>query len=280
MGIKSPYICEIAPDTYAINEFGLAAMYLLVGQEQALLIDTGCGVCDLKGVIRSLTEKPYIVAATHGHFDHVGGIGCFDEVYLNEKDHDLARTFTPEEVRSYADSFGKSGGYQIFDYSIEAITEIVRFPFLLPLTEGDCFNLGGRVVEAFEIPGHTDGGIAFLDVNNRIMFSGDCCNVNLLTPNCSVATTLTALQKFRSLTTRFDQNFNGHVGYKGSAGCMSQPKEVVDDLLHICISILEKTAVPESFEFIGYTFTQVSHGCARLSYDPDRLAEEEREHGK
>ena len=43
MGIKTPFISEIAKNTYAINEFGLTAMYLLVGDESALLIDTGCG---------------------------------------------------------------------------------------------------------------------------------------------------------------------------------------------------------------------------------------------
>ena len=30
MGIREPFVSEIAPDTYAINEFGLAAMYLAV----------------------------------------------------------------------------------------------------------------------------------------------------------------------------------------------------------------------------------------------------------
>ena len=48
MGIKKPFVSEIAKDTYAINEFGLTAMYLIIGEEKALLLDTGCGVCDLK----------------------------------------------------------------------------------------------------------------------------------------------------------------------------------------------------------------------------------------
>lgn len=42
MGIKASFVCEIAPKTYAINEYGLAAMYLLVGEKKAMLIDTGC----------------------------------------------------------------------------------------------------------------------------------------------------------------------------------------------------------------------------------------------
>ena len=56
MAIIKPYICEIAPKTYVINEFGLSAMYLLVGEEKALLIDIGCGLCDLKQVQKGCPE--------------------------------------------------------------------------------------------------------------------------------------------------------------------------------------------------------------------------------
>ncbi|MFQ6997488.1 MAG: MBL fold metallo-hydrolase [Blautia sp.] len=29
-----------------------------------------------------MTDKPYDVVLTHGHLDHVGGIGAFTDVYL------------------------------------------------------------------------------------------------------------------------------------------------------------------------------------------------------
>ena len=59
--IKEPMVMEIAKNTYAINEFGLSACYFLVGEERALLIDTACGLSDLKGIAASLTDKPYDV---------------------------------------------------------------------------------------------------------------------------------------------------------------------------------------------------------------------------
>ena len=46
--IKEPMVIEIAKNTYAINEFGLSACYFLIGEERALLIDTACGLSDLK----------------------------------------------------------------------------------------------------------------------------------------------------------------------------------------------------------------------------------------
>lgn len=271
MGIRTPFISEIAPDTYAISEFGLATMYLLVGKDRALLIDTGCGICDLKQTVRELTDKPLVTALTHGHFDHCGGMDCFDEVYANEKDYDLIRSIKREEVQSYADQFGKAGGYEVYDYSPEDVRKITEFPKLLLLNEGDCFDLGERKVEVYEIPGHTPGGIAFLDVDNRIMISGDCCNTNLLAPFASVTVTWEALKKFRSLSDRFDQNFNGHTGYMGMPNCFSQPKETADDLIHICELILKGEGTPELFDFLGYKFMAMKYGCAKLSYDPKKL---------
>jgi hydroxyacylglutathione hydrolase len=275
MAIKTPLICEIAPDTYAINEFGTAAMYLLVGKERALLIDTGCGICDLKAVVDSLTDKPLTVAATHGHMDHVGGMGCFKEMYINEKDWEMTKSVAgkADEIKSYADSFGKSGGYEIYDYSPDRISENIAVPKLLPLREGQRFELGGRAVEVFEIPGHTPGGCSFLDEKNRIIFSGDCCNINLLAPECSVTATLKAIEKFKSLSGRFDQNFNGHAGFGACPNCLSQPKSVPDDLIHICHDILEHKGTPFQFEFLGYPLTQMKYGNAKLSYDPDRLGD-------
>ena len=231
MGIRTPFISEIAPDTYAINEFGLATMYLLVGKERALLIDTGCGICDLKQTVRELTDKPMVTALTHGHFDHCGGMDCFDEVYANEKDYELIRSIKREEVQSYADQFGKAGGYGVYDYSPEDVRTITEFPKLLLLNEGDCFDLG---------------------------FS-------------SVTVTWEALKKFRSLSDRFDQNFNGHTGYMGMPNCFSQPKETADDLIHICELILKGEGTPELFDFLGYKFMAMKYGCAKLSYDPKKL---------
>lgn len=268
MGIKSPFISEIAPHTYAINEFGLSTMYLLTGTKRALLIDTGCGICNLQQTVKSLTDKPLQVALTHGHFDHCGGMGCFEKVYLNEKDWELAKSISQAEVREYADSFGNAGGYEVYEYSTGDVKEITEFPQFLPLNDGDHFELGGKSVEVYEIPGHTRGGIAFLDADNRIMISGDCCNTNLLAQDSSVADTLNALKKFRSLSPKFDRNFNGHVGFMGHPDCLSQPESVPDDLIHICEMILNGQGTPREYEFLGHTFTQMSYGCAKLSYDP------------
>lgn len=72
-------IRQIYKDTYAILDktFGAHSvyMYLLVGNEKALLIDSDYGMLDLPQVVREITDKPVICACTHGHLDHaLGGI--------------------------------------------------------------------------------------------------------------------------------------------------------------------------------------------------------------
>ena len=83
---RHPYY-EFEKDTYEIDEFDCSSIFLFVGKERALLLDTGCGIGDLKGVIRKITDKPYIVIASHGHMDHIGGAGAFDELYINPADN-------------------------------------------------------------------------------------------------------------------------------------------------------------------------------------------------
>ena len=51
-------IREIADRTWEIGEFDCDSMFLLEGDEKALLIDTGIGIGDLPAVIRKLTDKP------------------------------------------------------------------------------------------------------------------------------------------------------------------------------------------------------------------------------
>ena len=116
MGIREPFVSEIAPDTYAINEFGLAAMYLAVGSERALLIDTGCGLTDLPALVRRFTDKPLDVMLTHCHPDHAGGIGWFDRIYLHPDDFPAVPELDADEIRGYNRMLGEQGSFQVYEY--------------------------------------------------------------------------------------------------------------------------------------------------------------------
>src|SRR5574344_1700677 len=77
--------------------------YLVVGSKSAALIDTCCGVGNIRKTVEELTSLPYIVILTHGHVDHVGGVGLFDDkdIYLSAKDKRMANHHKSKFLRKF-----------------------------------------------------------------------------------------------------------------------------------------------------------------------------------
>lgn len=123
---------------------GMVRCFLIVGQQRALLLDTGASPCDLMGMIRKITELPIIVLHTHGDGDHTANDCQFPDIYAHPDEFPIIRRFRPEYT-----------GH------------------LHPITEASSFDLGGRLLQVIETPGHTPGSICLLDRSNRILFSGD-----------------------------------------------------------------------------------------------------------
>ncbi len=253
--MKMPQVAEIGNKTYVINEYGLNAMFLLVGDEKALLIDTGTGVFDLPLLIKTLTDKPVQVVLTHGHPDHAGAIGWFDEVYAHPDDFEMALTLTYEGRRGYAESLLKMN--PAAPVTADDTVRFEKLPKMLPMFDGETIDLGGRKVMVFETPGHTPGGLSFLDVRERIMITGDACNGNTLLlsfggephPKQTLSTLRKTAEKLISLEPLYDRNYNGHVGYGGSAFCLPQPYSVSRDMKSLCEDLLSGNQKPAEQSF-------------------------------
>ena len=88
-------IVEIAEGVYQIKYYWLGVanvyMFLIVGEEKALLVDTGYSITDAVRFVRKVTPLPLILVNTHGHFDHIGGNADIGEAYLSEADWETAR---------------------------------------------------------------------------------------------------------------------------------------------------------------------------------------------
>ncbi|WP_185446197.1 MBL fold metallo-hydrolase [Kribbella qitaiheensis] len=126
-------------------------IYLLLGSERALLLDTGTGDADLRKVVDELLDGrdlELVVAHTHGHGDHVGG----DDQFRTEQEKNGKRTYlvgkSAEEVASY---FG------ITSWPDQVVE----------------FDLGDRVLDVVPIPGHHASHLAFYDRSTQLLLTGD-----------------------------------------------------------------------------------------------------------
>ena len=283
MPITYPLIAEIAKNVYCINEFGMDAMFLFVGTERALLIDTGTCLFDIPATVRQLTDKPVDVALTHGHVDHAGGIGWFEKIYMHPADIEAARTLRPEARRGYAEMLLKLAG-GLYGKTADDVVVFDKTPEFVPIREGYVFDLGGRIITVYETPGHTPGGLSFLDADARILITGDACNPNTLLsgkrpdgtrqPNSSVDTLRKTALRIRSLQPFYDRNYNGHIGYGPSISFLPMPDSITDDMIVLCEKILKGEAEQKPETGFNGACVRSVYGAAQVQYDPDYLYED------
>jgi glyoxylase-like metal-dependent hydrolase (beta-lactamase superfamily II) len=149
---------QIDADTYALRQslqttFEAPFLYLLFGDEKALLIDTGVAGAPLGAEVDRLIADwsaanlhkrvSLVVMHSHGHADHVGGDGEFsgraDTVVVGHSEAEVAAFFG-----------------------------IGAWP-----AEQAAFDLGGRVVDIVPTPGHHPSHVMVFDRRTGILFSGD-----------------------------------------------------------------------------------------------------------
>lgn len=211
MKLKPAQVTKIDETTYRFTEaaFGEKVyMYLLIGEERALLIDTAYGFTDVPAAIREITPLPLTVVNTHGHMDHIHGNHLYPEVYLSAKDEEV---FTQHNDSGYLMRLLKEIAAQN-----KLPTFLLKLPFFQvkkivtsypsvhrPLPTEMFFELGGRKVSIIETPGHTVGSICLLDEKNGWLFSGDNnCEPGVLLnfpESASVAAFREGIRKLRAL---------------------------------------------------------------------------------
>ncbi|MGI6254483.1 MAG: MBL fold metallo-hydrolase [Acutalibacter sp.] len=129
---------EYAQGLFLLDD-GRVRQFLFLGEDNALLIDTGFPDSHIQDTVRQLTDNPLQVLMTHGDMDHTGGLEDFGQCWLHPGDWDLVHS---------------------------SVT-------LHPLEEGNRFSCGSYQLEVVEIPGHTHGSVAFFDAEHRLLLPGD-----------------------------------------------------------------------------------------------------------
>ncbi|WP_162942604.1 MBL fold metallo-hydrolase [Cryobacterium soli] len=161
------------------------ALYLLVGREAALLVDTGIreSVTDvlLPYLKRTGIDRHSIRWAvnTHCDFDHTGGNGALraavPDVQIVAHRLDTALTedlqlLIDERYGEFRDSDGFDDPPETTAY-LRSVSDLVPVDNVVAGTE--VFDLGDRVVRLLHVPGHSPGHLAVYDESNRALLIGD-----------------------------------------------------------------------------------------------------------
>ncbi|MBO5556333.1 MAG: MBL fold metallo-hydrolase [Oscillospiraceae bacterium] len=167
---------RVLPSVTAISEpyhFQEVISYLIEGEERALLLDSGMGLGNMKAMVEFLTDKPVTLVNSHSHFDHVGDNWRFPETHLLDLPdyvHALERgeVFQPDAENRVPEASWYEG-----EVWFDLKTWHTKPCKVVPIHDGDCFDLGGRVLRVLSTPGHTKDSIMLADDGNKILFTGD-----------------------------------------------------------------------------------------------------------
>lgn len=233
---------EIGNGIYLIDDNKIATAYLVVGQNKALLIDTGIGLGDLKSVVSNLTTLPIIVVNTHGHSDHVWGNFQFEEAYIAKADMQLyENSYSKEERTNIIEMFKDKIPPEITQKELNEWTELKPCK-TLTIKQGDLIDLGGKILQVIEVPGHTNGSIVLLDESDEILFAGDSIISRLwmhLEESADLNTYLNSIKALRNYCLKFKDIYCGHTKYNEEPFGVS----FIDDIIRDVTEIVEGTKV-------------------------------------
>jgi glyoxylase-like metal-dependent hydrolase (beta-lactamase superfamily II) len=277
-------VYELKKNVYSIYERspslgGDVWMHLILGPEKAMLIDTGFGIGNLKGLVNELAGSgDLITAITHPHGDHCGGNYQFGEVYC----HKYAVPVLESQMKPHAlDNFielDKDGKGIKYDFDKSDIIPFKEYR-IISCENNYIFNLGGgHEIELVHTPGHAPGGCCFIDRKNRILFSGDAL---VFTPvligggpmrdglpfveYSTVKSFRVELAKLAKRINEFDAVYPGH-------SILGIAPSIVQDMLDLCDQII---ADPDCNEYRMETFGSMGKlkvtGLASLMYADETI---------
>lgn len=146
---------KINAQTTRIIDKGRESMFLIEGADTALLIDTGMDTDRLDSLVKMITAKPVQTVLTHGHIDHIGRTGDFDQVFLHPADRELY------EVHCHFHK-GRFNSDPLFFKPLDAVQDMPEY-----------FELGGNRIDVVPLAGHTAGSVLLVDSLNQTVYTGD-----------------------------------------------------------------------------------------------------------
>lgn len=209
---------------------------LINGEDRALLIDAGLGMA---GGLRRYVEgivgkgKPILCACTHGHVDHVGSAIEFDRAYLSQKDWYMLPGFALHAPTRFGDltAFSCDNPDVLYHAAHHYVpNQNTRFQ---DIEDGDSFDLGGVVVRAIAVPGHSEGSMAYWIEQERLCFTGDAISHQVHIKRRNAAQMLIcrdAVLRFIDIVGEDCRLYSGHVS-------LAQPMSVAHQLAQAMLDV-------------------------------------------
>jgi len=213
----------VDPGTFAIGEpryYQGNYSYLILGAQRAVLFDAGTGLEDIVPVVRSLTDLPVTVIASHLHFDHVGALGRFDKTAVLDEPSLRARarnsrlTLRRYEFLGFADRL-PSPTFRVDEW----------------WAPGSTIDLGGRRLRVLATPGHTSTSVSLYDESRRQLFAGDFIypgELYAFLPDASRSAYLATTRRLLSIIDPETRIFSAHM--QGEPAPLKAPVLQVADL--------------------------------------------------
>ncbi len=235
-----PEIKKIDEKTWALDEGGVR-FFLLAGSERSLMIDSGMQTEDARGIaeeILTAAGAPHGDALelinTHADRDHIHCNSQFPWFYMH-----------PAEATNFYGTKGATGEMRA-------------------VWDGDEIDLGGRILRVIEIPGHTPGSIALLDVESRRLFGGDSIQdgrIFMFGVQREMHAYRASMKRLMGMMDQFDTVFASHA-------TMEVPANYVELMYEASGRVLAGEVEGHPAEFFGNKMTVVDCGACTYLCQP------------
>lgn len=243
-----------------------SSFYVVTGSEKAVVIDTGFDEEPILSAIRQVTDLPLELIITHGHWDHIYHVDEFQTFGIaKEEDAPFLQQRHDQAVPKW-------------------------------IAEGDTIELGDTSLQMIALPGHTPGCLLFVDVDRKVVFTGDAigsgCGVWMQIPDgLSIPRYRQALteaeQKLRSLGVN-DQEWLFLGGHKLQefTSTVAKPNPIgmalIADMIVLCDRIIageagERRSTAKQFTEEPVYFA--AYGKAEMEYVKSRIQDGAEEYG-
>ena len=197
---------QIDQSTHIISEYRHweeSHSYLLNGNRDSLLIDTGLGIENIYEQVIRLTDKPVIAVATHIHWDHIGGHKFFPEFYVHENEVSWLNGEFPLTIEQIKD-------YVVEDCDLPKNFDVDNYEFFQGtatrvLQDNDVIDIGGRTIQVLHTPGHSPGHMCFYEKDKGYLFTGDLVYIGTLFayyPSTDPVAYLASIERISDLTVK------------------------------------------------------------------------------